>query len=187
MMSDQGNLPIQPFWPEEQTDIVGKRGLHHVMQRLSQTLERDRLVQTTLADLRYQLAVDRLVLYYFYDQWHGQVTSEALADPVLSILGSTGADDCFNDEYAQLYLQGRVRAIADIAQAGLHPCHRKFLDSIQVKANLVAPVLVHQQLWGLLVAHHCQSPRPWTEAEITLLTNTAQQLAQAPAIQQSAW
>jgi GAF domain-containing protein len=180
---EKPRFPAQPPSSRDPDDLVGNRGLNRVLQRLTQTLERDRLVQDTLTHTRQQLGVDRLVLYYFFRQWRGQVTCEALSQPELSILGSSGADECFNDDYAERYLAGRVRAIADITQAGLATCHLEFLESLQVKANLVVPILVHQQLWGLLVAHHCQHPRNWADSDISLLQEAAKQLAMAPAIQ----
>lgn len=111
MVQHEHDLPVQPPWSIEHEGIVEKSGLNYVMQRLTRNLERDRLVQDTLIAVRQQLAVDRLVLYYFFEQWQGQVTSEALAAPNLSILGSTGGDNCFNKEYAELYLAGRTRKI----------------------------------------------------------------------------
>jgi len=118
-----------------------------------------------------------VLLYYFYRQWKGQVTFEALSDPKFSIFGSTGLDECFNGEYAALYLEGRVRAIAE--------CHRDFLHSIQVRANLVVPVLIPQGLWGLLVAHHCQSACLWTGSDITAMQQVAKALVHAPSIRNS--
>ncbi|NER81828.1 MAG: GAF domain-containing protein [Leptolyngbya sp. SIO1D8] len=185
MVSNDQSLPTQPLWPEAQTEIVGKRGLHFVMQRLVQTLERDHLIQETLTKARQQLAVDRVVLYYFYKRWQGQVTSEALAEPSLSILGSTGPDDCFNHEYATFYLEGRTRAIADIPTSDLHACHQEFLESLKVRASLVVPIRVQNRLWGLLIAHHCQGPHSWTDADIMLLQSMAQQLATTSAIQKT--
>jgi GAF domain-containing protein len=157
-------------------------GLRHTMIRLAQSLERDAMVEQVTTDVQYQLQVDRVVLYYFYRQWEGQVTFEALSDPRYSIFGSTGPDECFNDEYAALYLAGRVRAIADIEAEPIADCHRDFLRKLQVRANLVVPVLIPQGLWGLLVAHHCQSVRPWSAADIALMQAGAEQLAMAPAI-----
>ncbi|WP_008314298.1 GAF domain-containing protein [Leptolyngbya sp. PCC 6406] len=164
---------------------LGNSGLGRVVQRLTQTLTRDALVQATLEHLRESFHVDRVVLYYFYSRWRGQVTSESWVTPSLSILGSTGADDCFNDTYAEQYLQGRVRAIADVTSANLDPCHLSFLQSISVQANLVVPVLVHHQLWGLLVAHHCRSSRPWQPGDIDEIRAAALTLAQSPAIESS--
>lgn len=159
-------------------------GLSKVVNRLTKVLVRDDAVHTTLYHLQQQLAVNRVVLYYFYRHWQGQVTCEALSHEDFSILGSTGADDCFNDEHAALYLQGRVRAVADIEAEPIHDCHRTFLRSIQVKANLVVPVITRKGLWGLLVAHHCQSCRAWSDQDIEAMRTSAVLLAQVPAIQE---
>ena len=152
------------------------------MARLSTTLNRDQLVEQVTHDLQRHLQVDRVVLYYFYRQWKGQVTFEALSDQQFSIYGSTGPDECFNGEYAALYLAGRVRAIANIETEPIAECHRDFLRDLQVKANLVVPVLIPQGLWGLLVAHHCQAPRTWTERDIQAMQQGAEKLATAPSI-----
>lgn len=163
------------------------RGLDRVVDRLAQTLERDQLVQQTTTHLQTTLQVDRVVLYYFYRQWAGQVTFEALSAPKFSIFGSTGPDECFNHEYAALYLAGRVRAIADIEHEPIQDCHRDFLRRFQVRANLVVPILTTnlttKGLWGLLVAHHCTEIRPWSDADIEHMKTGAQTLATAPSIQ----
>jgi GAF domain-containing protein len=159
------------------------RGLERVIDHLSQTLERDQLVQQTTAHLQSTLQVDRVVLYYFYRRWEGQVTFEALSAPKFSIFGSTGPSDCFNQDYAELYLAGRVRAIADIESEPIQDCHREFLRSLQVRANLVVPILTSCGLWGLLVAHHCTDIRRWSEADIEQMETGALTLATAPSIQ----
>lgn len=156
--------------------------LKRVLSHLNHTLDRDALVQQTANNLREALQVDRVVLYYFYSQWQGQVTFEALSSPDYSIYGSTGPDECFNGEYAALYLAGRVRAIADVEQEPIADCHREFLRQMEVRANLVVPILTAKGLWGLLAAHHCQFPRQWTAADIERMQTGAQVLATAPTI-----
>lgn len=154
-----------------------------ILQRLQSRLARDEVVQQTTDELRTFLQVDRVVLYYFYREWEGRVTFESLAHKKFSILGSTGPDECFNDEYAALYLAGRVRAIADIQTEAIAPCHRDFLSDLQVRANLVVPILPPAGLWGLLVAHHCQSPKLWSAEEIDRMQQGALRLATASSIQ----
>ena len=174
--------------PELEAESIAKKadpGLAKVAQRLANTLKRDALVQKTTDQLQQSLQVNRVALYYFYGQWQGQVTFEALSDEAFSILGSTGADDCFNAEYAELYLEGRVCAIPDIEQAPIHDCHRDFLRSLNVRANLVIPILTPRGLWGLLAIHHCQEPRTWSAAEIATAEAGAATLATAPAIRGS--
>ena len=160
-------------------------GLQKVIERLASTLNRDSLVQETTTDLRDFLQVDRVVLYYFYREWEGRVTFESLSKKKFSIFGSTGPDECFNGEYAAMYEAGRVRAIADIEIEPIQACHRDFLRSIQVRANLVVPVLNNRRLWGLLVAHHCQDTRSWSPSDIEAMQKAAETLAMAPSIQDS--
>ncbi len=154
-----------------------EQGLQNLLDRLVQTMQRDELVRQTTSQLRESLQVDRVVLYYFYSQWEGQVTFESLSSQEFSILGSTGPDDCFNNEYAALYLAGRVKAIADIELEPIQPCHRDFLRNMQVRANLVAPIVIPRKLWGLLVAHHCKGPHDWSASDIEMMQAGAQTLA----------
>jgi GAF domain-containing protein len=153
-----------------------------IVERLNQKLQRDQLVQTATDELREFLQVDRVVLYHFYIEWQGRVTFESLSHQEWSIFGSTGPDQCFNDEYAELYLRGRVRAIEDIETEPIAPCHRDFLRNINVRANLVVPILTQRRLWGLLVAHHCQGHRSWTVRDIDQMKSSALALATASSI-----
>jgi len=159
-----------------------KRGLSEVLSRITNKLQQDSIVNVALHKLRDTLNVDRVVLYYFYTQWKGQVTFEAISDRKYSIIGSTGADDCFNLEYAELYLAGRVKAIDDIEKAAINECHREFLRGMNVRSNLVAPVLTGGKLWGLLVAHHCQDLKIWQNADIESIIQYSHNLATAPSI-----
>ena len=161
---------------------AGDPGLANLVKNIKMDLKRDTLVEDQTDLLRQILEVDRVVLYYFYRQWKGQVTFESLNEPQFSIFGMTGADECFNDEYAAMYLEGRVLAIEDIEVEPIHECHRDFLRSIRVRANLVVPILTSDGLWGLLVAHHCQSPRSWSASEIEMMKTSARTLATADSI-----
>jgi GAF domain-containing protein len=159
--------------------------LQRIFDRLCRDLARDTKIQVTTHELRQMLNVDRLVLYYFYYKWSGRVTFESLSDEKFSILGSTGPDECFNGEYAKLYENGRVRAITDIESEPIQACHRDFLRQLQVKANLVVPIVTARGLWGLLVAHHCQSTYAWNPVEIAAMGAAAINLAMIPSIQDS--
>ncbi len=159
------------------------RGLNSVLTRITNKLQQDSLVHDALHELRECLDVDRVALYYFYSHWKGQVTFEALSDHKYSIICSTGADECFKREYADLYIAGRIYWADDIEIAPISDCHRDFLRSLQVRSNLVAPVLNNGKLWGLLVAHHCQDVKKWEHSDITSMRLYSQGLSAAPSIQ----
>ncbi|WP_143845437.1 GAF domain-containing protein, partial [Nostoc sp. T09] len=55
-------------------------------------------------------------------------------------------------------------------------CHINQLEPFAVKANLVAPILKDDQLFGLLIAHQCSSPRNWRQYEIDLFAQIAMQV-----------
>ncbi|MGF1600973.1 MAG: GAF domain-containing protein [Thermosynechococcaceae cyanobacterium] len=130
---DTFELPPHPETPPQ---------LNRVAARLAESIERDDLVQTVVHGLRQSLETDRVVLYYFYRRWKGQVTFESLSKPSYSIFGMTGADDCFNDEYAALYEAGQYKATDDIEIEPIHDCHRDFLRGIQVGSQLKAGQLM---------------------------------------------
>ena len=159
--------------------------LKQILNRLSNKLAQDKLVQNIICDLRNKLNVDRVVLYYFYCKWEGQVTFESISSQQFSILGSTGPDECFNHEYATLYEEGRISAIADINKAHIAECHRNFLSKLQIQANLVVPILTTKGLWGLLIAHHCYDTRIWSEQEIQMMQQGAKTLAANASILES--
>ncbi|MHC5596032.1 MAG: GAF domain-containing protein [Nostoc sp.] len=178
-------MQIHPHSEFNQSHDRREQGLQQLLDRLVKTMQRDELVRQTTNQLRESLQVDRVVLYYFYGQWQGQVTFESLSSQEFSILGSTGPDDCFNSEYAALYLAGRVKAIADIELEPIQACHRDFLHGMEVRANLVVPIVIPRGLWGLLVAHHCQGPHYWSPSDIEMMQTGAETLATAPYILES--
>jgi two-component system NtrC family sensor kinase len=109
----------------------------------------------------------------------GDVVVEDVVAPWASTLGDMGADDCFAAGYAGYYESGRVRAIDDVTEAGLDSCHQAFLTDLQIRANLIAPILIKNRLWGLLIAHECRGPRRWNGSEIELLLSLAGQVGVA--------
>lgn len=161
---------------------MSEPGLEKLLHRISSNLAQDQLVQEVTNHIRYKLKVDRVALYYFYRHWEGRVTFESLSSPIYSIYGSTGPDECFNQEYADLYKNGRISAIPNIETADIAECHRDFLREAQVKANLVAPVLTNSGLWGLLIAHHCQTAFDWSAEHIKTIKEGTEILAKAKAI-----
>ena len=154
-----------------------------VTQRIRQSLELDEILQTTATEVQQLFEVDRVLIYQFEPDWSGLVAVESLAEGCISILGFHVMDTCFQSTRAAYYQQGNTRAIEDIETAGLSPCHIDLLRSLQIRANLVVPILQQERLWGLLIAHQCCQPRQWQQSEINLFNQLAGQAAIA--IQQS--
>jgi methyl-accepting chemotaxis protein PixJ len=58
-------------------------------------------------------------------------------------------------------------------------CYVEQLAKLEVKANLVTPIIHQGKLLGLLVAHQCSDIRQWQQAEIRWMTQIATQVGLA--------
>ncbi|MCJ2543605.1 PAS domain S-box protein [Thermostichus vulcanus] len=157
-----------------------ERLLGSLLQRSRQTLDLDQILQTTVAEVRQCLQVDRVMIYQLQELLGGVVIAESVQEPWPSQLGRSVWDAYFQaDPCYRKYCQGFVQALGDVRAAHLDPCYQELLDSFQAQANLVVPIRENasEKLWGLLVAQHCQAPRFWEGWEIRLLQQLADQLA----------
>ncbi|WP_448562358.1 GAF domain-containing sensor histidine kinase [Trichothermofontia sp.] len=159
--------------------------LNRINATIHRSLDLETVLQTIVTEVRKFLETDRVVIYQFEADWQGKVVVEAVEGGWQSVLGSIGKDDCFSGEYAHLYLGGRVRAIDDVVNSTLGDCHIRFLQRLQVQANLIVPILTgdgapdtaHRRLWGLLIAHECRGSRHWLPSETEFLQQLAAQAA----------
>jgi PAS domain S-box-containing protein len=161
-------------------DLARREALiNRISAQIRESLTLETILQTAVQATRRQLDTDRVVIYRFNAEWQGHVVVEDVVAPWASTLGDMGSDDCFATGYAGYYESGRVRAIDDVTEAGLDPCHQAFLTDLQIRANLIAPILIQNRLWGLLIAHECRGPRRWNGSEIELLLSLAGQVGVA--------
>jgi two-component system, cell cycle sensor histidine kinase and response regulator CckA len=161
-----------------------ERLVTEIAQRIRQSLKLDDILSTTVSEIWQFLQADRVFIYRFKPDWSGVVVTESLNPDYLPILGRKIKDSFFEKNCGwQLYQQGRIQATEDIYTAGLSECHIDLLVQLQIRANLVVPILQEEYLWGLLVVNQCASPRKWQQSDISLLSSLA--ISVAIAIQQS--
>ncbi len=141
--------------------------------KIRESMDIDDILNMTVSEVRYLLNTDRVVLFQFDAKWVGTIVKESVDPQFPAIIHEVIEDPCFRQEYVNYYRQGRMRAIDNVSTAGLQPCHVEMLTKYAVKANLVVPVLHQDHLWGLLIAHHCRSPRPWHARELEMLNELA--------------
>ncbi len=152
---------------------------HHIRR----SLNLDHVLVTTVAEVRHFLACDRVLIYRLWEDGTGSAITETVLPDYPMILGQSFPEEVFPREYHQAYSQGKIRAITDISQSDVEPCLAEFVQQFGVKAKLVVPILQGENLWGLLIAHHCTDVREWQPLEIELMKQLATQVAIA--IQQS--
>lgn len=166
-----------------------------VTLKIRQSLQLKEILQTTVSEVQRILKADRVLIYQVLADRTGKTISESVLPNFQSILGSEFPEEVFPIDYQALYAKGRVQAIADVndPQAGVASCLIEFVEQFDVKAKLIVPIVInlkpgsihtptllesHQtnQLWGLLIAHHCRSPHHWSEFELELMQQLADQI-----------
>ncbi|AFY57479.1 histidine kinase with GAF domain [Rivularia sp. PCC 7116] len=163
---------------EAQYQAEQQKALTGVITRIRESLDLDKIFKTTVTEVRQLLKVDRVGVFHFNsaNDWEGEFIYEDVADGWNSAIANKVYDHCFSENFAPLYQQGRVNAIADIYQQESKDCYIKILEQFQVRANVVAPLLKEGELWGLLCIHQCSNARNWESSEIEFIAQLAEQL-----------
>jgi PAS domain S-box-containing protein len=180
-----------------------ERLVNQVSQQIRRFLELDKVLATTVAEVKQLLKADRVLIYRLWDDGTGSAITETVSPDYIAILNQDFPEEVFPREYHQAYAQGKTLAVANVDEFGLAACLVEFVKQFGVKAKLVVPIIQEMReltepttevqvisagftkpyLWGLLIAHQCSQPRQWQTWEVALMQRLSTQVAIA--IQQS--
>lgn len=159
------------------SSLEQKKLLHRITDRIRRLLELEDILATTVNELRAFVNTDRVMVYKFHSDNSGQVIAEAINENKLpSLFGLNFPADDIPQHARELFVKSRVRSIVNVEtrQIGqsrfnsentvdnfnyrpVDPCHIEYLTAMGVKSSFVLPIMYHDELWGLLVSHHCES------------------------------
>ena len=135
-----------------------------------------------MQEVRKLTGFDRVMLYKFDDDKHGEVIAETKLAEMESYLGLHFPESDIPQPARELFLSNRIRAIANAEDAAVElvpaknprldrptdltlsilrsafPCHTEYLQNMEVGASLTISLIKDGQLWGLIVCHH-QTPK----------------------------
>lgn len=178
---------IQEYGQEQAMMVQQERALSEVIDKIRRTLDLDTIFQTAVTEVRNLLKADRVAIFKFDPDSQfalAKLISEDVTTKYPSALQEKVEDHCFAKYSRPYYEQGHVFTINDLSQADLLDCHREILERFQVKANMVAPLFIGEELWGLICIHQCSYSRQWKPLEKGFITKIATHLSVA--IQQAA-
>jgi twitching motility protein PilJ len=170
---------LQTSLHQQAAETLRAQRFNEMTTRIRESVKVEDVYNAVTMGAREILKTDRAVVYLFDENWQGTIVAESVDPSWPKSLGANIADPCFADQYVEKYKRGRVKAIENIYEAGLSSCYLGQLEPFKVKANLVAPILAHNTLHGLLVTHQCSSTRSWQESDINLFKQIAIQVGQA--------
>ncbi|WP_353928965.1 PAS domain S-box protein [Okeanomitos corallinicola TIOX110] len=164
--------------------------LSSILLRIRQGLNLQEILQTAVAEVQQFLIADRVIVYRFDHQMNSEIIAESVVQNCQKFINNQVKDNNFQAKQGKDYLQGKIKVINDIYDAGLTEYHINLLEQYQVKAHLTVPIILTQEpnnkqqnhkgreyLWGLLIAHQCSSTREWKKYEIDLLQQLSVHLA----------
>lgn len=149
--------------------ISSMQGLQTILEPLEQYL----------LEVRLELKCDRVVVYRFNPDWSGDITAEGSVSDFVSAKTEELGDSCISQELIEAYKNGRSVATNDVFNAGFHPEHLALMKRLDIKSNLVVPIFLVGELYGLLIAHHCANLHKWQEIEVELLNQRAFSIGQS--------
>lgn len=121
---------------------------------------------------------DRVMVYRFDEQGHGEVLSDERAPALESFLGNRYPASDIPQIARRLYIRNRIRVLEDVEYEpvplmpacsplngqpldmsmcylrSMSPIHVQYLRNMGVAATLVTSLLVGGRLWGLISCHH---------------------------------
>lgn len=185
-----------------QQQVEQEQLLNQVTTHIRQSMELPIVLQTAVQQVQQLFQADRVVIYQFQratppisaslvqafrpnkptsPSSSGQITYESRANPTIpSILDFVEKDNCFIHvpNYQARYHKGHILSVDDIETTyGHSACLLELLRRTTVRAKLVAPIMVQDELWGLLIVHQCLEPRKWQDKEKDFLQKIAEHLA----------
>ncbi|MDF5714583.1 MAG: response regulator [Rhizonema sp. NSF051] len=149
--------------------------------KIRQSLQIEDVLQTTVTEVQKILKSDRVLIYQPSPDGSRSVVTEAVVSGWATIKGQNLIDSYLRAEYIQQYClqqyrQQRVTTIADLDMMEVQARHVELLQKLGVKANLVVPILVKEELCGLLIVHQYSNSCQWSMFETHLLRELANQV-----------
>ncbi|MBP6096803.1 MAG: GAF domain-containing protein [Methyloversatilis sp.] len=159
-------------------DFASQALLATSVRRFSEALNITALADAVVLSVRELTGYDRVMVYRFDDDGHGEIIAEAREPRLESLLGQRYPATDIPQRARGLYLRNRVRVLADAGYTpsavlprvlpdtgeefdmsmchlrSMSPLHIQYLKNMGVTATLVVSLVREGRLWGLIACHH---------------------------------
>jgi len=166
------------------------RLLSEMALRIRHSLDLQEILNTTVAEVRQFFKADRAFIVIIKAEEvmpespvYGKIVAESVATEYHSILGWELTDNTYLELLRTFYVTNRARSVSDTASIQVPDVVAKYYADYQIRATLNVPIMLDNQLFGLLAVNQCSGSRQWQEFEIDVLEKLATQVAIA--LQQS--
>ena len=175
--AEEGGLGVSPAAPDYYA-LVKK-----TVTRLQATTGLQQFCDITTQEVRALTGMDRVMVYKFHDDGHGEVFAESRREDLPSWLGlhypAGDIPQPVREVFKRIWLRpvpdvdgalaemvplvhpdsGLPVDMTDCALRGVSVMHTEYLKNIHVTAGVTMPIRRGDQLWGLIACHHYSGPR----------------------------
>ena len=151
-------------------------------QNLKQTSILKEFLDLSAQENKQLTKFDRVMIYRFHPDYHGEVVSEARREDLEPYLGLHYPESDIPSQARDLYVKNRIRIIPNIDYTpslicpsktkrtdlpldlsfsilrSVSPIHLQYLRNMGVTASMSISLVQDEKLWGLIAFHH-QSPK----------------------------
>ncbi len=168
---------------QQELDVEGAKLLADITLQIRKTLKTEDIYHAAVKEVQRILKTDRVIIYSLNPgTFTGVVVAESVTGNWPEMLGVQIDDPYFREHYLESDRDGEVQAVANIHQDQSlknADSYIQLLEKFAVKGHLIVPILAQEKLLGLLIAHHCETPRVWQQPEIDLFQQIATQVGYA--------
>lgn len=180
VIHEHGGLLLLEWEPigEPMQAMLNQRLITEALTELQSSRQLISLLQNTARRVKAIIGFDRVMVYRFAADWHGQVIAEEKDPHLESLLGLHYPASDIPRQARDLYKTNLVRLIADVnstpspilsqpgwpadqpvdlthaALRAVSPVHIEYLKNMGVGASMSISLLYQGELWGLMSCHH---------------------------------
>ena len=152
------------------------RLLGEIALRIHQSLDLEQILETTVAEVRQFLKADRV---YIRRDVHGarQILAEAVDPAWRSILQPIPINAALLAELRRIFSDKQTYIVNDTREIDGFPAVAAYYEQFNIRASLGVPLMINNQLFGLLVVNQCAAARTWQSFEVNFLERLATQVS----------
>ncbi|MEN8447165.1 MAG: GAF domain-containing protein, partial [Cyanobacteria bacterium J06555_13] len=172
--------------PAVTSDTIPFLSFYHLarasISQLKSTADLRAFCQVIVKEVRKVTGFDRVMLYQFDDDNHGEVLAEEKLDDMEPYLGLHYPESDIPQTARQMFLSNWIRVIPNATAAPVnlypannpvtgnptdltlsilrsaYPCHLEYLHNMGVASSMTISLMKDGRLWGLIACHH-QTPK----------------------------
>jgi light-regulated signal transduction histidine kinase (bacteriophytochrome) len=170
------DLIILELEPQSQAETKASFQWLDRYQNRIRSISLQEMYQEVVKEIRRMTGYDRVMIYKFHPDQHGEVVAEDKRSDLEAYLGLHYPASDIPKQARALYLTNLTRLLVqvdyepvkvvskandplDMSQCGLRgvsPLHLQYLRNMGVGATLTISILHNEKLWGLIACHHEQ-------------------------------